>query len=267
MFHGGPGFARIAAVVVAGASCLAVAACGTSTSSLGTAPAASSRSSAPGASTAPGASSIPDPLANLTARKVATEAVANFKAASSMTLAATLSESGKTIVFKLGLKSGHGCGGTFWEGGVGGAKLIIIGETLYVDLDDQFWKSESGSHASAVIAFVDGRYIKTPVNVTGLSSLARACDLPERMASRLGTGTFIKGKLTTLAGARVLPIEAPNGGMLYVTDTSKPEIAEMVTIKNTGDGVTGKITFSVGAPVTLTAPPASQVLNGSAIGM
>jgi len=69
------------------------------------------------------------------------------------------------------------------------------------------------------------------------------------------------------AGARVLPIEAPDGGILYVTDTSKPEIAEIVTGKNTGDDVTGKVTFSVGAPVTLTAPSASQVLNGSAIGL
>jgi hypothetical protein len=58
----------------------------------------------------------------------------------------------------------------------------------------------------------------------------------------------------------------PKEGVLYVTDTSKPEIAEVVETKNTGDGI-GKITFSVGAPVTLTAPPASQVLNGSAVGM
>jgi hypothetical protein len=268
MLHGEPGFARLAAVALVGVSCLAVGACGaTSASNPSTVPSDSSRSSVPSASTAPDASSTPDPLASLTARKVATEAIANFKAASTMTLAANLNESGKNIVFNLGLKPGHGCTGTFRESGVGGAKFVIIGETFYLDLDDQFWKSESGSHASAVIAFVDGRYIKTSVNVPGLSLVAKACDLSERMVSRLATGTFTKGKLTTLAGARVLPIEAPNGEMLYVTDTSKPEIAEIVTAKNSGDQVTGKVAFSVGAPVTLTAPPASQVLNGSAIGL
>jgi hypothetical protein len=51
-----------------------------------------------------------------------------------------------------------------------------------------------------------------------------------------------------------------------VTDTSKPEIVEVIDTKDTGNG-TGKVTFSVGARVTLAAPPASQVIDGSLFGL
>jgi hypothetical protein len=252
MFHGGPGFARVAAVAVAGASCLAVAACGgLRASSL---------------SIVPSASSTPDPLAHLTASKVATEAMANLKAASSVTMAGTVTYSGKNFALNLGLKTGHGCAGTFREGRVGSVKFIMIGTTIYFHADDQFWKSQGGSHASAIIALINGRYIKTSTRARGMSSMVGLCDLPKRMAPGKVTGTFTKGKLTTLGSTRVLPIANPKEGVLYVTDTSKPEIAEVVAAKKTGNG-SGKFTVSVGAPVTLTAPPASQVIDGSAFGM
>ncbi len=254
MIHGGPGFARVAAVAAAVASCLAVAACG------GVRPSS--------LSTAPDASSTADPLASLTAGKVATEALANLDAASSLTVAGTVNDSGKNAALNLGLKLGHGCAGTLWEGGEGGSvKIIMIGKTIYLDPDAQFWKSLDGSRASAIIALVDGRYIKISTSATAMAPMVSMCDLSKRLASEKVTETFTKGKLTTLGGTRVLPLVDPKeGGVLYVTDTSKPEIAEILDTKNTGDG-TGKLTFSVGAPVTLTAPPASQVIDGSLFDM
>jgi hypothetical protein len=251
MFPGGPGFARMAAVAVAGASSLLVAACG--------------GASASSLSTAPSASSTPDPLASLPAGKVAAEAMANFKAASSLTMTGTFNDSGTNVAVNLGFKPGHGCAGMVGLGSEGSVKLIVIGKTIYFDPPAQYWQG-LGSEASALIARVDGRYIKTSTSVSGVSSVASVCDLSRQMASAKVTGILIKGKLTTLGGTRVLPILDPPEGVLYVTDTSKPEIAEIVETKNSGDG-TAKVTLSVGAPVTLTAPPASQVINGSAIGM
>ena len=102
MFRRGRGVVRMAAVAAAGASCLAAAACGgISASSL---------------SAAPSASSTPDPLASLTARNVATEAVANLRTASSLKMAGTVNESGQHVVLNLDLKPGHGCAGTIVVG-------------------------------------------------------------------------------------------------------------------------------------------------------
>ena len=65
----------------------------------------------------------------------------------------------------------------------------------------------------------------------------------------------------------MLPLKvAAEDSTVYVTDTSKPEVVEVFAAKSAPNG-SGKLMFSVGTPVTLTAPPASQVLDGSAFGM
>ena len=51
-----------------------------------------------------------------------------------------------------------------------------------------------------------------------------------------------------------------------MTDTSKPEFVEAVAPKGTHGGA-GQASLSVGAPVRLTAPPPSQVIDGSKLGM
>ena len=51
-----------------------------------------------------------------------------------------------------------------------------------------------------------------------------------------------------------------------VTDTSRPEYVEATAPKGTKSGA-GKVIISVGAPVTLAAPSASQVIAGSALGL
>jgi hypothetical protein len=170
------------------------------------------------------------------------------------------------VTLNLGFNPGHGCAGTIGFSSEGSFKLVVTGKTIYFDPPAQFWKSLGVPDASAIIARVDGRYIKTSASVSGMAPLASTCDLSQQVASAKVTGTLIKGRLTTLGGARVLPIVNPQEGVLYVTDTSKPEIAEIINPKSIGGG-THKVILSVGAPVTLTAPPASQVINGSAIGM
>jgi hypothetical protein len=81
----------------------------------------------------------------------------------------------------------------------------------------------------------------------------------------MGTGTLAKGPVTTLGGTRMLQLKVSDGATAYVTDASKPDLVEVFALKGTKDG-SGKVTFTVGAPVTLTAPPASQVVDGSLLG-
>ena len=254
MFRGRLSFVRTAAVAAAGASCLAAAACGGITAS--------------SLSAVPVASRTPDPLASLTAYKVAAEALADLKAASNLTMAGTATESGTSVTVNLRLKPGHGCAGTVEEGTEGLIKLVVIGTTVYFNPDTTFWKSTLGSEASTVTTLVNGRYIKTSTTSKGMASFASLCDLSRTMTSNaLKAGEPLsKGAFTTLGGVRVLPLKESSGSVVYVTDTSKPEIVELFAPKGNPDGSV-KLTFSIGAPVTLTAPPASQVLDGSAIGM
>jgi hypothetical protein len=251
MFQVRPGVVRTASVAAVTASCLAAVACGSSGSS--------------GAAASP--SSTPNPLASLTAAQVQQKALADAEAAASLTMSGTVSESGQTYTVDLGIKRSEGCEGTIGVGTEGSIKIIEIGQTVYINPDKQFWTSNAGSEASAVIALVNGRYIQTTTsdkNVAGISDMCSVSQLLNPNSGTTTTGTVTKGPITTLNGTRVLELKVSDGSTEYVTDTSKPEFVEAVAPKGTKGG-SGKVIVGVDAPVTLTAPPASQVLNGSQI--
>jgi hypothetical protein len=255
MSHGPRRPVQLAALAAVGASCLTVAGCGLIHSA--------AAGGASGASAS--ASSTPDPLASLSANKIATEAMANLKAAASLTMDGNLVDSGQAYTVKVGIKPGKGCAGSIDMGSKGSFKIIVIGKTVYINPDDTFWKADAGSDATAALQLVDGRYIKTTASGS-LGSVTELCDLSQALGSIKVTGTMTKGKLTTLNGVRVLPLTQAGDGTLWVTDTAKPEVVKMVAPKGS-DGTSGTLTFSPGAPVTLTAPPASDVLAGSAVGL
>lgn len=244
------GWARIA-VGLAGASCLAVTACsGVTASSL---------------AVAPSASSTADPLAGLSASKIVAEAVADAEAVPSLTVDGTISVQGLSGIIHLGIKRGLGCTGSVaLDGGKGNLKIIVIGKTIYMNPDKQFWTANAGASASAVIALVNGRYIEVPASDKNAASLAGLCTVNKLLNP--GAGNYTKGAVTTLDGRRVLAINGGSGSIAYVTDTSKPEYVKITAPEGAKDG-SGEAMISVGAPVTLTAPPASDVIDGTKLGM
>lgn len=241
-----------AAVAVAGVSCLAATACGgTSASSL---------------TGAPSASSTVDPLAGVSATKVVAEAKANAEAAPSLTMDGTITQQGQSDLIDLGIKRGQGCAGSIGLSGQGTVKLILIGKTIYMNPDKQFWTTNAGANAKAVIALVNGRYLKVPASDKNMAGIAVLCDVGKLLNQDAATTTYTKGAVTTLDGRRVLAIKVSDGSTDYVTDTSKPEYVEATAPKGAKSG-SGKVIISVGAPVTLTAPPASDVIDGTALGV
>src|SRR5262249_10547098 len=159
-----------------------------------------------------------------------------------------------------GIKHGVGCTGSVGLGSKGSVKLILVGQTVYMNPDKQFWTANAGANADAAIALVNGRDISVPSSHKKLSAPAYLCSL-KKLVDR-GSGDFTKGAVTTLDGRRVLPIKDPKGGVAYVTDTSKPEYVKITAPQGDSDG-SGEIVISVGAPVTVAAPPASEVVDGT----
>jgi hypothetical protein len=248
MFRVRPSLARMAAAAAAAAACISCLA------------------TAAQAGTVASGSTGRDPLAGLSASKVSAEALANLKAAPSLKMAGTLYDSGAKYTLSLGIKPGRGCTGTLGTGGKGSFKLIVIGRTVYFNPDVKFWESAAGKNAAAIIKLVHGRYIKTSTSDKDMATVATVCDISNAIASVKVTGAAAKGALTTVGGIRVLPLRYSGGSVMDVTDTSKPEAVAIGGPKGTATG-DGTLTFSVGARVTLTAPPASQVINGSTLGI
>jgi len=238
MVRGRPVFAGMVMVVAVGTCCLAAVACSSSPS---------------------------DPLANVTGLKVATEAVDNLQAAPSLTMDGAGTESGQTVSVNLGIIPGKGCTGTIGEGSKGSVSVVEIGASLYLKLDNTMWQTIAGSEAAKVVQLVDGRYVKESAS-SSTSGASSSCNISQVFGPNMLSATFTKDQVTTLDGIRVLPLKDSDGGTMYVSDTSKPELVEISVPKGTAS-TTGQFTINVGAPVTLTAPPASQVINASDLGL
>jgi hypothetical protein len=239
MFQGRRGWVPMAAIA-AGAGCLALSACGSS-------------------------SNTANPLASLSAAKIEAEATANAVAAAMVTLNGTITQSGQTdTIDDLGIKRGVGCAGTIGVSGKGSFKLIIIGSTVYINPDRQFWIANAGSNASEVIALINGRYLKTTTSDKNITGIGDLCDVHNLLTSGPPT-TETKEAVTTLGGIRVLPLKVSDGSTDYVTDTSSPQFVEATSPKGSANG-SGKVTIAFNTPVTVAAPPASQVIDGSQLG-
>jgi hypothetical protein len=218
--------------------------------------------------------STPDPLASLSGDEVLTKALANLENAPTVRMTGSFSYSRAGYTLDLGLKPGHGCSGTIATDTQGSFKLVIIGKTIYFNPDDKFWTTSAGADAAAVIGIINGRWIKGSTSDKGLASFSTLCDLSKTVASAAsgkglinGAGTDVKGKVIALNGARVLPVHDSTGDVMDVTDTSQPELLSISFPKGTATAEAIKLAFSVGVPVTLTAPPASQVIDASQVGL
>lgn len=257
MFQGRRRWAPVVAIA-AGAGCLALSACSSSSGSSAASTASVTASAVASASTA-------DPLASLTAAKIEAEAAANAVAAATLTINGTITRSGQTdTIDDLGIKRGVGCAGTIGDGSKGSFKLILIGSTVYINPDKQFWTANAGSGASAAIALINGRYLKTTTSDKNMTGIGDLCDVHKLLTS--GGTISTKEAVTTLGGIRVLPLKVPDGSTDYVTDTSSPQLVETTSPKGSVNGA-GKITIEVNSPVTVAAPPASQFIDGSQLGI
>lgn len=232
--------------VVAGAAALPllVAACSAASSSpvsssvsgsvsgSGSATAAVASSSASASGSASG--SAGGPLASLTAEQIADKATADFKAASSVHAVGTVS--GEKI--DLTIAPGK-CSGTITTS-AGPLKLIQIGSTL--------WINAGGS----------GPYVKTTSNNSQYEGMLGFCTYAAIAQDFSAAGAALaKGPVTDIDGQQTIKLTVQGmSESSYVTDTATPEYLRADLTDMTMD-------FSgYNAPVSITAPPSSDVISG-----
>jgi hypothetical protein len=205
-----------------------------------------------------------DPLAGQSGKQVLEAAIGNLKSSSSFTMSGRLTEPGGAYTVDLGYKTGTGCAGTVSQVSKGGLALVVIGKTAWVKPDAAFWKATAGSQAATVIRLLGGKYLKGSTSDAAVAGLAKLCDVTSLTLRFLASSQVVRGQITTVNGQPAVPLaDHAQGKTLYVTDTSPPQVLRLVNSKT---GSAGKITFRVGAPVTLTPPPASQVVDGAKYG-
>jgi hypothetical protein len=135
-------------------------------------------------------------------------------------------------------------------------------------MDSTLWQEMGGANAAAFIQFLGGKYLKAPLSDPRLKAhLPRGGSCFYTYPANLA-GSVAKGQVTTRDGIRVLLLKDSRGDVTYVTDTAKPEIVEQDDPPLPGmKEPAGESTIRVGAPVKLAAPPASQVIDASQVGL
>jgi hypothetical protein len=198
---------------------------------------------------------VSNPLGRLTADQIAKKAATDLKAATSFHYHGSGQASGQTVSISMSVTH-KGCTGGISAGREGGFAIVAIGKTVWIQPNDKFW--EFAGISAALLPTVHGKWLA--VTGTGSNSLTAAfapfCNA-SKLVSALGpklTG-LVKGKTVKISGHRALQLRNGSGReSIYVSISSKPEI---LRISNNGT-----LSFSAyGARVTLTPPPASDVIT------
>jgi len=254
----------MAAAFVTAALAVGTAACGSSAS-----PGSSATSASPGTSSATAPAATPSgaasagPLAGLTADQVATKALADTKAAPSVHLTGTGTDSGQSLTLDLTLVHGKGCVGTVSMAKMGSFRLIYDGKTVWALPDAKFYKG-AGVTDSGALAILNGKYLKLKSTDSGLGGLATLCSL-NGLVGAFGTPIGLNmAAPTSVRGVPAVKLsDAGDTAYLYVTYAAKPELLQLNAPGSSG----GVFDFSYPATViTITPPPASQVIDGSKYG-
>ena len=218
-------------------------------------------------------SSSTAPLAGESADQIVQKSVADLKAASSVRITGKVVSSGQNIAVNLTDVAAQGCQGTIGltaavtstsKAVSGTADIVEADNTVYMKLSESFFTS-AGLPASD-FSTVSGKYIKLSSN-SDLASFAQLCN-PSTLStafSKQDTG-FISAGTTTINGQPALAFKQPknpSNGAVYVSQTATPQILRIA-----GPSGQGSIDFTdYNAHATITAPPASEVVDGGKFGL
>jgi hypothetical protein len=232
--------------------------------------AAACSSSASGGSGTPSVTSLSG-----TPDQIVQRAVNDLKAAKSVQISGNVVSDGTNIKVDLTDVAAAGCKGTITlaasSSGTssasavsGTADLVEVDSTVYMKLDESFFKNLS--LPSTVFSAVNGKYIEVN-SKSELANFAQLCD-PSNLASGFDkevTG-FVKDGTATINGQAAEAFKQPThsgSGIVYISVSSTPEIVRLQ-----GPSNEGQINFAnYNAPATITAPPASEVVQGSKFGL
>jgi hypothetical protein len=200
----------------------------------------------------------------MSADEVARKAVADLKAASSVHVSGSLTDSGTTVI--LNLTAGKtACAGTMSLSGSGSFQIMQAGNTVWVKPDKQFWKTNGGSDP-AVLSVLEGKYLKTTMTDANFKSLADLCR-PAKLAALFGaiangTSGLVKGQTTVISGDPALRLlDTGDSGSLDVSDSATPKLLRLDAGRNQ------QLDFTAyGVPARVTVPPASETLSGAKYG-
>jgi hypothetical protein len=257
-------------VVLAAVLATAIAACSSSSSSGSPASSATSGTATP-SGTAAASSASPATTAKVTgaaATALITKAIANTKAAPSLTVVgsgvSTGGSSSQRVSFDLTLVQKAGCRGTIALSKTQTFQLVETGGYVWLKPSSAYYTSLHISKAA--LALVADKYIKVPSSNSNVTDLSKICSFSGLFGELpTPTGTSYVATPTTYQGQSAYQVtQSGQPGYLYIVNSSKPVLAKLAEPTASG----GVITFSeYNVPLEVTAPSDAESIDGTKLGL
>jgi hypothetical protein len=207
-------------------------------------------------------------LAGLSADQVLAKSKAAATSAKSVHVVGQIVQSSGNTAFDLKLTDQPGATGTIELGG-GKVEIVRIGGDVYFKADEKTLASGLGGNSAELAKLVAGRYIKGPLTdprLTGFTQLTSLKDFTANVLDPSGSISRVDGK--PIDGVPTVGLRndnKDNGGTLYVADEGEP--FPLLIEALTGRSDTGNLRMKEwNADVTITPPPADQVIDLSKLG-
>jgi hypothetical protein len=212
-------------------------------------------------------SSVTNVLAGQSGQQIVARALADGAAAARVRLTSSETINGTPLTSDLTMVRGKGCEGTMGVPGAGSIRVLIIGATAWIKPDSQFWQYYQSTGGSPVAgAQLAGKYLKMQASDMardGFAGINGPCTASNMFSEITIAGT---GPVTTttinfqpalkIAVTGISTNARP--GEAYVSDTDDPEL---LLVEVPGPGGTQITVTYPATPVTVTPPPASQVVS------
>lgn len=186
---------------------------------------------------------------------------AAMKAADSFHLIGSGVDSGAKLQFDLHF-SGHKTAGLIVQGGQQIELINPGGQSVYFRLPAAMWKQLAGDAAATMFA---GKWVKVPAADKDFQQLSQAFDRDSFITGILSgaSGELTKVGSATVGGVAATEYRASDGSPVFIAASGPPVVLKAVDTSSDG----GTLTISdYGKPYAVTAPPASQTVDFSAMG-
>jgi hypothetical protein len=199
-------------------------------------------------------------VADLSAPEILARAKTAFQNADTVRIKGWVLDEGRHLGLDVHIKGSAGGRGTLTIDGQS-LEILRIGQTGYLKGDEAFWRGQTGNAEAAKL--LKGKYLAFPTTNPEFKDLAGFTDVKAIGGKLADAAKVKKGSRQPIRGIETVGlIEAgPDGSVLYVALQGKPY--PLRSVPNEGGAVDY---LDYGKPVSLTAPPADQVIDISKLG-
>jgi hypothetical protein len=214
------------------------------------------------AASAPAAAASVD-LGGKTPKQILDLATTNVKNTSSLHIKGAMKQDGDSMNIDMYMAKGKGCHGSMGVGSTGNFDIVSTGSTVWLKLDASFIKSLSLPAAAA--ASLKGKFVKTTTDDKTFSTFAGFCD-PSTFSGGAGSDNsgYTRTGSSVVNGVPVMVLTSTSDKSRVLVATT----GEVRVLRVTGlTAADGSVDFDYDTPVTVTPPPASQVIDAGTVGL